>query len=279
MRQATSRSCCPWASERGSCSCRTPQPRRRCSAWCRSRSRPRSTSGTTASWSCWPSARTRGRRPSGRPRRRHRADRVELRDRPRRPPSGSRGTPGRLRRRGDARSTTGCPSVVHSSWPTRLPAHRRPAAVRRHHWLRRASRQLVDTVGELTGRLRLRDQDPELRPRRHAGLQPDERAPGHRFRRYPQLPRRRLRPDGEPAAPARGHPRQAPGPRGRRGVHRERRPGRLGAPRHRAVPSELYRFAQAISQVDPAQTTTCVLDRPPGDVEGDRRRHRQPRRG
>ena len=27
-------------------------------------------------------------------------------------------------------------------------------------------------------------------------------------------------------------------------------------------PSELYRFAQAISQVDPAQTTTCVLTGP-----------------
>ena len=43
-------------------------------------------------------------------------------------------------------------------------------------------------------------------------------------------------------------------------------------------PSELYRFAQAISQVDPAQTTTCVLI---GPTAGRRRprRHRRSRRG
>ena len=36
-------------------------------------------------------------------------------------------------------------------------------------------------------------------------------------------------------------------------------------------PSELYRFAQAVSQVDPAQTTTCVLTGPTevDDVLGD----------
>jgi hypothetical protein len=28
-------------------------------------------------------------------------------------------------------------------------------------------------------------------------------------------------------------------------------------------PIELYRFAQALSQLDPAQTTTCVLTGPP----------------
>jgi polyisoprenyl-teichoic acid--peptidoglycan teichoic acid transferase len=33
-------------------------------------------------------------------------------------------------------------------------------------------------------------------------------------------------------------------------------------------PVDLYRFAQAISQVEPARTTTCVLVGPPADVEG-----------
>ena len=33
-------------------------------------------------------------------------------------------------------------------------------------------------------------------------------------------------------------------------------------------PLELYRFAQAISQVDPGRTTTCVLTGPSDDVDG-----------
>ena len=36
-------------------------------------------------------------------------------------------------------------------------------------------------------------------------------------------------------------------------------------------PSELYRFAQAISQLDPAQTTTCVLTGPDVERRGRRR--------
>ena len=100
----------------------------------------------------------------------HRADRVELRDRPggrRRDPEGHRG---RVRRRAHAKINAGLPrrwSTAHGRQGR--AAHRRPAAVRRHHWLRglpgarghrrRAHGSTSDFAFE----------DPELRPRRHAG--------------------------------------------------------------------------------------------------------------
>ena len=137
---------------------------------------------------------------------------------------------------------------------------------------------LVDEIGGVTGPVRHRVRGPGERPRRRAGAQPDERAAGQPSSPGPASSRATTSP-GRPTTSASWR-RSSPSCAARRTTRGSSRaaPSRPCSTSRRPCPlCELYRFAQAVTQVDPAQTDTCVLTGPTGVEDVGERR--LPRRG
>ena len=112
---------------------------------------------------------------------------------------------------------------------------------------------MVDAIGALTVRSALAFEDPEhdLAVRRGANQLDGAEAVG--FARF-RFPEGRLRAPGEPAAAAGGDPPSCASTRTRRASWRPARSPRWQHLETELSPADLYRFAQAVTQIDPGQT-------------------------